>query len=49
VSRRTFVPSNNILLVGALTLVGAFTLSYPLGAELLNFGALAAFMGVTYS
>ena len=43
---RTQVPSNNILLVGFITLVGAFTLSYPLGAELLNFGALVAFMGV---
>ena len=27
-------------------LAGAFTLSYGLGAELLNFGALIAFMGV---
>jgi len=43
---RTRIPSNNILLVGAVTLVGAFTLTYSLGAELLNFGALIAFMGV---
>ena len=43
---RTRVPSNNIILVGGLTLIGAFTLTYPLGAELLNFGALVAFMGV---
>ncbi len=49
VNPRTQVPSNNILLVGAATLVGAFLLSYPLGAELLNFGALIAFMGVNAS
>jgi amino acid transporter len=46
VSPRTFIPSNNIILVGVLTLVGAFAVTYALGAELLNFGALAAFMGV---
>ena len=46
VNPHTRVPSNNILLVGVLTLIGAFTLSYALGAELLNFGALIAFMGV---
>jgi len=46
INPRTQIPSNNILLVGALALVGAFTLTYPLGAELLNFGALTAFMGV---
>ncbi len=46
---RTRVPSNNIILVGAITLVGAFLLTYPLGAQLLNFGALIAFMGVNVS
>lgn len=46
---RTRIPSNNILLVGVVTLVGAFTLTYSLGAELLNFGALIAFMGVNVS
>jgi amino acid transporter len=46
---RTRVPSNNIVLVGVITLIGAFTLNYPLGAELLNFGALVAFMGVNLS
>lgn len=46
---RTRIPSNNILLVGALTLVGAFLLTYDLGAEMLNFGALIAFMGVNAS
>ncbi len=29
-----------------LHLAGAFTISYTLGAEMLNFGALLAFMGV---
>jgi amino acid transporter len=49
VSPRTQIPANNILLVGIVALIGAFTLSYPLGAELLNFGALIAFMGVNAS
>jgi putrescine importer len=49
VNPHTRVPSNNIILVGALTLIGAFTLTYSLGAELLNFGALIAFMGVNAS
>jgi putrescine importer len=43
---KTRVPSNNIVLVGALALVGAFVVNYQLGAELLNFGAFIAFMGV---
>jgi amino acid transporter len=46
---RTRIPSNNIILVGVATLVGSFLVSYPLGAELLNFGALVAFMGVNVS
>lgn len=32
--------------MGACTLIGAFFLSYADGAELLNFGAFVAFMGV---
>jgi amino acid transporter len=40
------VPRNNVFFVGAIVLVGAFFLSYGLGAEMLNFGALIAFMGV---
>jgi len=43
---RTRVPNKNVILLGASTLVGALTLSFSLGAELLNFGALIAFMGV---
>jgi|GraSoiStandDraft_60_1057301.scaffolds.fasta_scaffold43785_2 amino acid transporter len=48
------VPRNNVIFVGALALAGAFLLpaiagaatGYELGANLLNFGALIAFMGV---
>jgi len=43
---RTRIPRNNILLVGGLALVGAFAVSFELGAQLLNFGALIGFMGV---
>ncbi|HVR60391.1 MAG TPA: APC family permease [Polyangia bacterium] len=43
---KTHVPRNNVLFVGVIALLGAFVLSYGLGAELLNFGALIAFMGV---
>jgi putrescine importer len=49
VNPRTRIPSNNIILVGVITLAGAFLLTYPLGAQLLNFGALIAFMGVNVS
>jgi putrescine importer len=48
------IPRNNVLFVGGLALAGAFLLpavageatGYELGANLLNFGALLAFMGV---
>ncbi|MBI1873336.1 MAG: APC family permease [Acidobacteria bacterium] len=40
------IPRNNVLLVGVVALVGAFLLSFQLGAEMLNFGAFIAFMGV---
>ena len=49
INPRTRIPSNNIILVGVLILIGAFTLNYALGCELLNFGALIAFMGVNVS
>jgi amino acid transporter len=49
INPRTRVPSNNIILVGVVVVIGAFVLSYPLGAQLLNFGALIAFMGVNAS
>ncbi len=40
------IPRNNVIFVAAVTLAGAFVLDYDLGAEMLNFGALIAFMGV---
>ena len=40
------IPRNNVLVVGATALVGGLALSYQLGAEMLNFGAFIAFMGV---
>ena len=40
------IPRNNVLLVGAICLCGALLFSYQLGTELLNYGALLAFMGV---
>ena len=40
------IPRNNVIFVGTVALVGAFVLSYDLGAEMLNFGALIAFLGV---
>ncbi len=45
--RRT--PRNNVLFAGALALLGALTISFERGVELLNFGALIAFMGVNAS
>lgn len=40
------IPRNNVLLIGAVCLAGALVFSYQLGTELLNYGALLAFMGV---
>ena len=40
------IPRNNVLLIGAICLAGALVFSYQLGTELLNYGALLAFMGV---
>jgi amino acid transporter len=45
------IPRNNVLFVAAIALAGALLVSvgvfsYALGAEMLNFGALIAFMGV---
>jgi putrescine importer len=50
------IPRNNVLLVGAIVLAGGLSLDYfarftggtgfQLGAEMLNFGAFIAFMGV---
>jgi len=46
---RKRIPRNNILLIGAISLLGALVMTYETGAELLNFGALLAFMGVNLS
>jgi len=46
VEPKSRIPRNNVLFVGVLTLGGAFVLNYDLGAQMLNFGALIAFMGV---
>lgn len=43
------IPRNNVLLIGAIALAGALVLNYQLGTELLNYGALLAFMGVNFS
>jgi amino acid transporter len=51
VDPKRHVPRNNVVFVGAIALAGALLVSiglfsYGLGAEMLNFGALIAFMGV---
>ncbi len=46
VEPRRRIPRNNVLLVGALAAAGGLLLTYQLGAEMLNFGAFIAFMGV---
>jgi amino acid transporter len=51
VDAKRHVPRNNVLFVGVIALIGALLVSfnlfsYGLGAEMLNFGALIAFMGV---
>jgi amino acid transporter len=40
------VPRNNVMFIGTIVLIGSFFLTYGRGIELLNFGALIAFMGV---
>jgi len=51
VDPKRHVPRNNVIFVGVIALAGAMLVSvgifsYGLGAEMLNFGALIAFMGV---
>jgi amino acid transporter len=46
---RKRIPRNNVLLIGVISLIGALLMTYETGAELLNFGALLAFMGVNLS
>jgi putrescine importer len=46
IDSKRHIPANNVILIGTLALIGSFLLSYDKGAELLNFGAILAFMGV---
>jgi putrescine importer len=46
VDPKRHIPRNNVIFVGVIALLGAFVLNFGLGAEMLNFGALIAFMGV---
>jgi amino acid transporter len=46
VSLKNRIPQNNVLLIGSVCLGGALIFNYDLGAELLNYGALLAFIGV---
>jgi putrescine importer len=43
------IPRNNVIFIGVIVLIGSFFLTYGRGIELLNFGALIAFMGVNAS
>lgn len=49
VSLKNRIPRNNVLLIGSICLGGALIFNYDLGAELLNYGALLAFIGVNAS
>jgi amino acid transporter len=40
------IPRNNVLMIGGICILGGLAFSYQLGTELLNYGALLAFMGV---
>jgi putrescine importer len=46
ISASRHIPQNNVILIGIIALAGAFIITYERGAELLNFGAFIAFMGV---
>jgi len=43
------IPRNNVIFIGVIVLLGSFFLTFGRGVELLNFGALIAFMGVNAS
>lgn len=49
VSPRRAVPTYNILLIGGFAFAGCLLLNYERAAELINFGAFLAFMGVNAS
>jgi len=46
IDSKRHIPMNNLVLIGAIALIGAFFVSYENGVELLNYGAFIAFMGV---
>lgn len=46
IEAKNHIPRNNVIFVGTIALAGAFLIDYQRGTELLNFGALIAFMGV---
>lgn len=46
IAAKSRIPANNVLAIGAVALIGAFVTTYERGAEMLNFGAFIAFMGV---
>jgi amino acid transporter len=46
ITTKSHIPANNVILIGVIALAGSFLLTYERGAELLNFGAFIAFMGV---
>jgi putrescine importer len=46
IQEKRHIPANNVMLIGAVALAGAFLTTYERGAEMLNFGAFIAFMGV---
>lgn len=46
ISEKRGIPANNVILIGTVALLGAFLITYERGAEMLNFGAFIAFMGV---
>src|SRR6202044_2155207 len=43
---KNHIPRNNVIFVGVIALIGSFLITCDQGADLLNFGALLAFMGV---
>jgi putrescine importer len=46
IEAKRHIPRNNVLFVGIFALIGTTFLTFERAAELLNFGALLAFMGV---
>jgi putrescine importer len=46
IDAKRHIPRNNVIFSGVLALLGALTLDFARGVDLLNFGALIAFMGV---